>query len=111
MKIEGSTWIQPWDMLALKISCNGSGPFHKCIEIHAGQYNVTNNETCNQDADIIENCEFSFMHYFLDPHESTVLIILSNDVSNEIHPVAVNIYKCELYSLISNTLHWKAETK
>ncbi|XP_031787515.1 A-agglutinin anchorage subunit isoform X2 [Nasonia vitripennis] len=93
LSIEGSTWIQPWNSLSLSISCNGTGPFYKCIEIHLGKYNVTGNETCSQDSDKLETCKFNFEHYFLEPLEYTVLIILGNEVSKEIHPVAVNIYK------------------
>ncbi|XP_011496723.1 PREDICTED: uncharacterized protein LOC105361295 isoform X2 [Ceratosolen solmsi marchali] len=93
LSVEGSTWIQPWNSLSLIISCNGTGPFHKCIKIHIGKYNVTGNETCNQDAETLDTCKFSFNHYFLDALEYTVLVILSNDVSTDIHPVAVNIYK------------------
>lgn len=93
LSVEGSTWIQPWNSLSLIISCNGTGPFNKCIKIHVGKYNVTGNETCNEDSEILDTCKFSFNHYFLDALEYTVLVILSNDVSTEIHPVAVNIYK------------------
>ena len=101
LNIEGSTWIQPWDSLSLVVTCNGTGPFHKCIEIISGKYNVTGNETCSRDSEVIlDTCKFSFNHYFLDAAEYTILIILSNDVSTEVHPLAVNIVKSKfLFSL------------
>ncbi|XP_014233379.1 uncharacterized protein LOC106656757 [Trichogramma pretiosum] len=90
LKTEGVIYIKPWDLLSLAVSCNGSGPFQKCVKIIVGQYNVTGNETC-KDPEVLKSCEFSISHYFLDAQEYTVLIIVSNEVSTRIHPVAVNI--------------------
>ncbi|KAJ8682765.1 hypothetical protein QAD02_018557 [Eretmocerus hayati] len=92
LKTDGITWIKPWDELSLTVTCNGTGPFYKCQQIIPGKYNVTGNETCDEPS-ILETCDFSIKHYFLDSWEYTVLIILSNDLGTERHPVAINISK------------------
>lgn len=90
--VEGTNWIQPWAMLSLNITCNGSGPFNKCLYFHRGNYNVTGNETCENGVRL-NSCNFSIMHYFLEPSVYTILIVLNNDVSKQIYPVTINIYK------------------
>ncbi|CAD1472629.1 unnamed protein product, partial [Heterotrigona itama] len=90
--VEGTNWIQPWDMLSLNVSCKGSGPFNKCLYFHRGKYNVTGNETCDS-GDNLYSCNFSIIHYFLEPSVYTILIILNNDVSEQIYPLTINIYK------------------
>ncbi|KAK1135494.1 hypothetical protein K0M31_000084 [Melipona bicolor] len=90
--VEGTNWIQPWDMLSLNVSCKGSGPFNKCLYFHRGKYNITGNETCDS-GDNLYSCNFSIIHYFLEPSVYTILIILNNDVSKQIYPLTINIYK------------------
>ncbi|XP_076644216.1 uncharacterized protein LOC143354205 isoform X2 [Halictus rubicundus] len=90
--VEGTNWIQPWDMLSLNVTCKGSGPFYKCLDFHRGKYNITGNETCNS-VDHLRSCNFSIIHYFLEPSVYTILIIMNNDVSKEIYPMTINIYK------------------
>lgn len=90
--IKGTDWIQPWDMLSLNATCNGSGPFYKCLEFHQGKYNVTGNETCEY-AEHLQSCNFSIVRYFFEPTEYTILVILSNDVSKQIYPKTITVYK------------------
>ncbi|XP_012148190.1 uncharacterized protein LOC100879796 isoform X2 [Megachile rotundata] len=90
--VEGTNWIQPWDMLSLNVTCKGSGPFQKCLYFHRGKYNVTGNETCDNGTPLY-SCNFSIIHYFLEPSVYTILIILDNDVSKQIYPLTINIYK------------------
>lgn len=90
--VEGTNWIQPWDMLSLNVTCNGSGPFYKCLYFHRGKYNVTGNETCDNGVPLY-SCNFSIIHYFLEPSVYTILIILRNDVGKQIYPLTINIYK------------------
>ncbi|KAL6262341.1 hypothetical protein P5V15_007432 [Pogonomyrmex californicus] len=92
ISVEGTNWIQPWDMLSLNISCKGSGPFSKCLQFHRGKYNVTGNETCDN-SEHLHFCNFSIIHYFLEPSVYTILIILNNEVSTQIYPLTINIYK------------------
>lgn len=90
--VDGTPWLQPWDMLLLNVSCKGSGPFHKCLLISPGQYNVTGNETC-EEMDELDSCSFPITHYFLDPGVYTIVVILQNDVSKQISPLTITIYK------------------
>ncbi|KZC07314.1 hypothetical protein WN55_07725 [Dufourea novaeangliae] len=90
--VEGTNWIQPWDMLSLNVTCKGSGPFYKCLHFQRGKYNVTGNETCDSVVQL-NSCNFSIIHYFLEPSVYTILIIMNNDVSKQIYPLTINIYK------------------
>ncbi|CAL1687058.1 unnamed protein product [Lasius platythorax] len=92
ISVEGTNWIQPWDMLSLNVTCKGSGPFSKCLQFHHGKYNVTGNETCNN-AEQLRSCSFSILHYFLEPSVYTILIILNNEVNKQVYPLTINIYK------------------
>ena len=89
--IEGTNWIQAWEMLSLNVSCKGSGPFYKCLEFHRGEYNITGNETC-VDPTHLNSCDFSIIHYFLEPSKATIVMILQNDVSTQIYPLTINIF-------------------
>ncbi|CAL7941267.1 unnamed protein product [Xylocopa violacea] len=90
--VEGTNWIQPWAMLSLNVTCKGSGPFNKCLHFHRGKYNITGNETCDNGVHL-DSCNFSIIHYFLEPSVYTILIVLNNDVSKQIYPLTINIYK------------------
>ncbi|XP_015588603.1 uncharacterized protein LOC107264636 isoform X2 [Cephus cinctus] len=92
ISVDGTNWIQPWAMLNLNVTCEGSGPFIRCLQFHRGNYNVTGNETCG-DGERKPNCNFSIIHYFLEPSDYTIVIILTNDISTNIHPVTINIYQ------------------
>lgn len=92
ISVEGTNWIQPWDMLSMNVTCKGSGPISKCLQFHRGKYNVTGNETCNS-VEHLNSCNFSILHYFLEPSVYTILIILNNEVSTQIYPLTINIYK------------------
>ncbi|XP_043264697.1 uncharacterized protein LOC122404626 isoform X2 [Colletes gigas] len=90
--VEGTNWIQPWDMLYLNVTCKGSGPFYKCLQFHREKYNVTGNETCVNGIRL-HSCNFSIRHFFLEPSVYTILIIMNNDVNKQIYPLTINIYK------------------
>uniref|UniRef100_A0A0C9QXJ7 TMEM130 protein n=1 Tax=Fopius arisanus TaxID=64838 RepID=A0A0C9QXJ7_9HYME len=90
--VEGTNWIKPWEMLNLSVSCQGSGPFFKCLEVHPGTYNVTGNETCD-DGEQITTCNFSIVHFFLKANVYTILVILKNNVSTTVYPLTINIYE------------------
>ncbi|XP_071560811.1 uncharacterized protein [Temnothorax nylanderi] len=92
ISVGGTNWIQPWDMLSLNVTCKGSGPFSKCLQFHRGKYNATGNETCDN-MEHLYFCNFSIVHYFLEPSVYTILIILNNEVSTQIYPLTINIYK------------------
>ncbi|XP_032669375.1 uncharacterized protein LOC116843236 isoform X2 [Odontomachus brunneus] len=92
ISVDGTNWIQPWDMLNLNVTCKGSGPFHKCLQFHRGKYNVTGNETCDN-IEHLHTCNFPIVHYFLEPSIYTILIVLNNEVSTQIYPLTINIYK------------------
>lgn len=94
ISIEGTNWIQPWKMLSLNVTCKGSGPMLKCLQFHRGKYNMTGNETCEiGNIEHLRFCNFPILHFFLEPSVYTILIILDNEVSKQIYPVTVNIYK------------------
>ncbi|CAH1102208.1 unnamed protein product [Psylliodes chrysocephalus] len=91
INVTGNNWIQPGNMLSLRVHCNGSKSFKYCVEYKKGEYNVTGNETCEifQQAD---TCDFE-VRRFLSYPKSTVIIIIENDISKQVTPVTVNIYK------------------
>lgn len=94
--MEGTNWIQPWEMLNLNVTWKGSGPFKKCLRFFQGKYNITGNETCTH-SDELTTSNFSIIHYFLEPSIYTILVILKNDVSATVHPITINIYKGNEY--------------
>lgn len=102
--VEGTNWIQLWDKLSLNVTCNGTGPFYKCLHFHRGKYNVTGNETCDSGVSLY-SCNFSITHYFLEPSVYTILVILSNDVSKQVYPLTINIYKGISYREIKMTYY------
>lgn len=62
-----------------------------CVQYKRGEYNITGNETCFVYTPL-DSCDFSITRYFSYP-KNTILIIIKNDVSKVVTPVAVNIYK------------------
>lgn len=99
--VDGTNWIKQWDMLNVNVTCKGSGPFRKCLQFYRGKYNVTGNETCDN-MEYLYTCNFSIVHYFLEPNVSTILIILNNEVSTQIYPLTINIYKGDPIEIIFN---------
>lgn len=79
----------------MNISCNGTGPFKKCIQIFPGEYVVTGNETCHKDYEKLDKCEFGITPSFLNSSEYTLLLIISNDVSTKAHRMVINIDECK----------------
>ncbi|XP_066599232.1 uncharacterized protein [Prorops nasuta] len=98
--VDGTNWIQPWNMLSLNVSFKGSTPFKRCLQFHRGIYNSTGNETCGEVVKFDYN-NFSISHYFLEPSVYTILVILANDVSTQIYPLTINIYKVTPKSQLS----------
>lgn len=88
----GTNWLKQGDMLNIWVSCGGSGPFAKCVQMYRGEYNVTGNETCQSER-FLGECKFKIEHYFKTAETYTLVIILSNEVSKKITPYAINIYE------------------
>lgn len=80
------------------MSCNGSGPFRYCAYYVQGSYNITGNETCLWEKNLIQ-CQTVFFHYFRQPTNYTLIVIMANDVSKVITPIGINIYKGNYYYL------------
>ncbi|CAH1156168.1 unnamed protein product [Phaedon cochleariae] len=99
VNVTGNNWIQPGDLLSLKISCSGSKNIEYCVEYHRGQYNVTGNESCYV-YEQLDSCDFSIQR-FLSLPKNTIVIIIKNDVSKVVTPVTVNIYKVKKQSQLS----------
>lgn len=97
--VDGTNWIKRWDLLSLNVTCHGTGPITRCLQYYQEHYNITGNETCD-DGIKMESCNFSIRHYFLDSNVYTILMILKNDISTEIYPLTVNIYKGKLKSML-----------
>lgn len=83
-----------------QVNCNGSGPFRYCAHFVLGPYNVTGNETCEWDRNLIQ-CQMQFFHYFREPTNYTLVVITANDVSKVVTPIGINIYKGNHYSKYS----------
>ncbi|XP_075231572.1 uncharacterized protein LOC142330268 [Lycorma delicatula] len=96
----GTNWLKQGDMLNLGVSCNGSGPFSKCVQMYPGEYHVIGNETCDNER-FLSECKFSIVHYFKKAETYTLVIIVSNEVSKTITPVAVNIYEVTKHPQLS----------
>ncbi|KAJ8978646.1 hypothetical protein NQ317_002283 [Molorchus minor] len=67
---------------------------------YKGAYNYTKNETCFRYKELDNNCEFPIQRY-LAYNKSTVLIIIKNEVSKVITPVAVTVYKVKKQAQLS----------
>nr|CAI5869288.1 unnamed protein product [Callosobruchus analis] len=91
VNVSGNNWLQPGDLLSLKVNCKGSKNIEYCVEYTKGEYNVTGNETCTRYIPL-DACSFSIKRYLSNP-KNTILIILKNEVSKIVTPVTVNIYK------------------
>lgn len=91
--VTGNNWLQPGDLLSLKVTCTGSKELQYCIQFKKGEYNVTGNETCYVYSPL-DVCDFSITRYLLYP-KNTIVIIIKNQVSKVVTPVTVNIYKGE----------------
>ncbi|XP_025423699.1 uncharacterized protein LOC112693034 [Sipha flava] len=100
VKIQGNVWIQEGEMLNLQVSCNGSGPFRYCAHYVQGPYNVTGNEVCPSEKNLIL-CQMQFFHYLREPTNYTLVVITANDVSKIVTPIGINIYKVKKQPQIS----------
>ncbi|XP_049854594.1 uncharacterized protein LOC126335396 isoform X2 [Schistocerca gregaria] len=88
----GNNWLQHGDVLNLTVSCSGSSNFSYCRYIYSGVYNATGEETC-MTSRILDTCKFTVTHYFSESGTYTIVLIISNDVSKIIKPVAINVYE------------------
>lgn len=82
------------------MNCNGSGPFRYCAHYYKGPYNVTGNETCTYDQNLIQ-CQMQFYRYLHEPTNYTLVIIMANDVSKVVTPIGINIYRGNHFDLIN----------
>ncbi|KAL0278356.1 UNVERIFIED_CONTAM: hypothetical protein PYX00_000193 [Menopon gallinae] len=98
--INGTSWLKAGEILDITVSCTGSSPFKYCIWIRPGLYNVTGKEVCEEER-LIKNCSFNIQHLFTRYNEYTVVVFLSNSVSQVIKPIAVNIYKVTKHPQLS----------
>ncbi|ENN76028.1 hypothetical protein D910_08095 [Dendroctonus ponderosae] len=96
--VSGNNWLQHGELLSLNIKCQGSEKIQFCYFFKPGLYNVTGNETCEHFIEL-ETCEFPIRRYLQDKY--TVIIIIKNDVSKKITPVAVTVYKVKQQSQLS----------
>ncbi|XP_050422413.1 uncharacterized protein LOC126834497 isoform X2 [Adelges cooleyi] len=97
---QGKVWIEEGDMFDLQVNCNGSGPFRYCAHYVQGMYNVTGNESCLFERNLLQ-CQMNFFHLFREPTNYTLVIILANDVSKVVTPIGINIYKVKKQPQIS----------
>ncbi|KAL5244767.1 hypothetical protein ACI65C_012177 [Semiaphis heraclei] len=100
VKTQGKVWIQEGEMLNLLVNCNGSGPFRYCAHYVEGPYNVTGDESCSWDRNLVQ-CQMQFVHYFREPTNYTLIVIVANDVSKIVTPIGINIYKVQKQPQIS----------
>jgi hypothetical protein len=92
VNITGNNWLQHGDLLTLNVKCHGSKNLKYCVQYQNGVYNITGNETCFFSHEL-EKCEFTIQRYFVESIEHTVIIIIQNEVSKVVTPVAVTVYK------------------
>lgn len=97
--MNGTNWLKDGDILNLRFSCNGSSPYGYCYLLKSGLYNVTGNETCNEEK--VGNCSFEIQRLFKKPSEYTIVVVISNSVSRVVKPIAVNIYKVKKHAQLS----------
>ncbi|XP_045592421.1 uncharacterized protein [Procambarus clarkii] len=92
----GKTWLKHGELFNLTIQCSGSGPWGYCHKVYSGVYNVTGNETCDmEDITMTNDCNFMAIHYFRETGTHTYLLIINNDISLVIQPIAVIIYNVD----------------
>ncbi|XP_018577236.1 uncharacterized protein LOC108915612 isoform X1 [Anoplophora glabripennis] len=91
VNVTGNNWIQHGDLLKLRVQCRGSRNIEYCVEYKTGAYNVTGNETCYQYIPL-DACDFQINRY-LSGSKYTILIIIRNEVSKVVQPVAVTFYE------------------
>lgn len=91
VNVTGNNWIQHGDLLSLKVQCQGSRNIEYCVEYKTGAYNVTGNETCYRYTSL-DACNFPINRY-LSGSKYTVLVIIRNEVSKVVQPVAVTFYE------------------
>ncbi|KAJ3616421.1 hypothetical protein MTP99_003113 [Tenebrio molitor] len=100
VNITGNNWLQHGDLLTLNVKCHGSKNLKYCVQYQNGVYNITGNETCFFSHEL-EKCEFTIQRYFVESIEHTVIIIIQNEVSKVVTPVAVTVYKVKKQAQLS----------
>lgn len=101
ISVSGNNWIQRSEVLNLDVNCKGSSSFTYCFYFKYGTYNATGNETCPEGTTYeAQNCSFTIHRYFYDDEKRTAVIIINNDVSTGVFPVAITVYKGNIYSHI-----------
>ncbi|KAJ6624807.1 hypothetical protein Bhyg_17572, partial [Pseudolycoriella hygida] len=96
--ISGNLWLQYGDVLELEVKYTGSPPFQYCVDVEAGSYNVTGNETCTS---WVPNDDTSFPITRLFHETYTMIIIIRNSVIQVNKGVKVNIYAATKQSQLS----------
>ncbi|CAH0384173.1 unnamed protein product [Bemisia tabaci] len=93
IEVTGAKWLQEQEVLNITVLCNGSAVIKYCIQIVNGLYNVTGNESCYS-YKTLPTCHFLFTHWFgQNPSPvHTLLIIIENEVTKQVKPVAINMY-------------------
>ena len=91
VSIHGNNWLKHGDIMNINVSCNGSAPFSYCWA-YDGFINQTDNSTCEL-AVKTTNCEIQLLHYFSNPGQYVLPIVLYNQVSSQVIPLKVNIYE------------------
>ncbi|XP_063920014.1 uncharacterized protein LOC135135010 isoform X2 [Zophobas morio] len=92
VNVTGNNWLQHGDLLSLNVKCRGSKNLQYCVRYEKGVYNVTGKENCSYSREL-EKCEFPIQRYFTESMEYTIIIIIENEVSKVVTPVAVTVYK------------------
>ena len=77
----------------INISCNGSSPFNYCWAF-GGFLNRTDNASCELPIKTTE-CDIRLLHYFSNPGQYVLPIVLYNEVSTQVIPLKINIYEGE----------------
>ncbi|XP_071532667.1 uncharacterized protein [Panulirus ornatus] len=96
VNMTGKTWLKHGDLFNVTIQCSGSGPWGYCSKVSRGVYNVTGNETCDVgEITMTNDCNFIVMRYFRASGTYTYLLIISNDISAVVQPIAVIIYNVD----------------
>lgn len=102
ISVSGNNWIQRSEVLNLDVNCKGSSSFTYCFYFKYGTYNATGNETCPEGTTYeAQNCSFTIHRYFYDDEKRTAVIIINNDVSTGVFPVAITVYKVNKQAQLS----------
>ena len=56
---------------------------------------LSGDETCGDDVVMTNTCKFEVITYFQRNGTHSIIIIMSNDISKVVYPIAINIYNGE----------------